>query len=309
MYFFQHFRTTRWPAAIGICLGLVAIPAVSLAKPQIGFRGLCFVVTGAVAFSLVSGIGYTFSRLIAYHHGGQRSVPNGAWSITAPLAYGGLTFLVPMLPWVAGEYVSPSHGLIATIFPDFRKEQARWFGSGDEQPAAATELATSPTSTAQTEKSVSHPSEKPPKASQGKASQTTPTTIVDTVLVANNSDAIRIRRIVDAYQKTASAAFQDGFTSLQRNEILDSASKQLGAAFSDFTTITIVSTVRDVIKNRDTYEIHTATPDVLSLQSCQLMTNNLLRVEGNNDKLMQVKGGDSIVIHGRLVFPMRVRLC
>jgi len=216
-----------------------------------------------------------------------------------------------MVPWVAGEFFSPPHGLLATIFPDFRKEQARWFGFEDEQPRAVTEPATSPkatvqteksTPTAQTQKSVSRPSDKPSKASQGNPSQTTPTTTVVDTSVANNSDAIRIRRIVDAYQKTASTAFEDGLTSLQRSEIFDSASKQLEAAFSDFKTITIFSTVRDVIKNGDAYEIRIATPEVLRLQSCQLVTDDLLRVEGNENKLMQVKGGDSIVIHGRLVF-------
>ena len=179
-YFFQHFRATRWPEAIGICLGLVAIPAASLIKPLIGFRGLCFVVAGAAALSLVSGIWYTFSRLIAYYLDGQRSVPRRARSIAAPLAYGGLMFLVPMVPWVAGEFFSPPHGLLATIFPDFRKEQARWFGFVDEKPCAPTKPATSPAPTAQTEKSVSRPSDKPSKASQGNPSPTTPTaTVVD----------------------------------------------------------------------------------------------------------------------------------
>ncbi len=151
-YFFQHFRATRWPEAVGICLGLVAIPAVSLTKPLIGFRGLCFVMAGAAALSLVSGIWYIFSRLIAYYLDGQRSVPHRVRSITALLAYGALMFLIPMVPWVAGEFFTPPHGLLATIFPDFRKEQARWFGLGDEQPRAATEPGTSPTPAAQTKK-------------------------------------------------------------------------------------------------------------------------------------------------------------
>ena len=46
----------------------------------------------------------------------------------APLAYGGLMFLVPMAPWITAEYFAPPHGLLATICPAFQEDQVKWFG-------------------------------------------------------------------------------------------------------------------------------------------------------------------------------------
>ena len=44
----------------------------------------------------------------------------------ARLTYGGWMFLIPMGLWVGAEYFAPPQGLLATIVPDLRKEQARW---------------------------------------------------------------------------------------------------------------------------------------------------------------------------------------
>lgn len=135
-YCVQNFATTRWLECIGICLGIIAIPFISLLKPVLGFSGLCFVLAGAAGLSVVSGMVYLFWCFIAYS---KRSSPNRAWSFMAPLAYGGLMFLVPMVPWIAAEYFTPRHGLLATIFPDFQKDQAKWFGLTPKEPSPAVE--------------------------------------------------------------------------------------------------------------------------------------------------------------------------
>jgi hypothetical protein len=123
----QHFAATHWPTAIGIALGVLALPFLSLSKPSIGFRGLCFILGAVIAVSLTSGSLYILSRLNAYYVGGQRSVPERARSALAPLAYAALMFLIPTIPLVIGEYFTPPDGLLVTMYPEFRKEQARWF--------------------------------------------------------------------------------------------------------------------------------------------------------------------------------------
>jgi hypothetical protein len=125
-YFRQHFAATHWPEAVGICLGLLSIPIVSLLKPVLGFRGMCFVLAGAVALSAVSGIVYAVQRFTAYFLHGERTVPLQASSWTARLTYGGWMFLIPMVPWVGAEYFAPPYGLLAAIAPNLRKEQSRW---------------------------------------------------------------------------------------------------------------------------------------------------------------------------------------
>jgi len=92
-----------------------------------GFRGLCFVIVGAVALSVASAILYTLGRLIDYYLVGHRVVPKRSWSLVAPLVYGSLMFLIPMVPWIGAECFTPPHGLLATMLPQFREEQARWF--------------------------------------------------------------------------------------------------------------------------------------------------------------------------------------
>lgn len=125
-YFRQHFAATHWPEAFGICLAILSIPIVSLLKPLLGLRGLCFVLAGALALSTVSGFVYAVQRLTAYFFTGERNVPIRPRSWMARLTYGGWMFLIPMGLWVGAEYFAPPQGLLATIVPDLRKEQSRW---------------------------------------------------------------------------------------------------------------------------------------------------------------------------------------
>ena len=127
-YLRQYFAATHWPAAFGICLGLLAIPIVSLLKPILEFRGMCIVLAGAFILSILSGIIYIVQRFAVFFFCGKRTVPDQATSWMARLTYGSLMFLIPMAPWVCAEYFGPPYGLMAAIAPDFRKEQARWFG-------------------------------------------------------------------------------------------------------------------------------------------------------------------------------------
>jgi len=127
-YLRQHFAATHWPAAFGICLGLLVIPVVSLLKPILEFRGLCIVLAGAFVLSIVSGIIYTVQRSAAFFFCGKRAVPDQTRSWMARLTYGSLMSLIPLAPWVVAEYFGPPYGLLAAIAPDLRKEQARWFG-------------------------------------------------------------------------------------------------------------------------------------------------------------------------------------
>ena len=138
-YYSRHFAATRGPAAAGICCGLLAIPAVSLLKPVLGFRGMCLALTGVLALAAISGILHMLARAVAYYSGGQHTVSDKSWSVTAPIMYGGLMFLLPTVPWVAAEYFTPPHGLLANLLPRFRSEQARWFHlpPDAQQPANA----------------------------------------------------------------------------------------------------------------------------------------------------------------------------
>ena len=139
-YLRRHFAATHWPEAFGICLGLLAIPIVSLLKPVLGFRGMCFVLAGIVAFSVLSGFVYMIQRVTGYFFRGERIVAIRPRSWTARLTYGGWMFLIPMSLWVGAEYFSPPYGLLAALAPDLRKEQSRWLRlpvadtvSGDEK--------------------------------------------------------------------------------------------------------------------------------------------------------------------------------
>jgi hypothetical protein len=140
-YFREHFATTHWPAVFGICCGLFSIPAVSFLKPVLGFRGMCFVLAGAVALAVASSVIYAIQRFTAYFLRGERSVPIQAKSWTARLAYGGWMFLIPMTTWVGTEYFTSPYGLLATIAPDLRKEQVRWLrlpiSEGDHQDSGS----------------------------------------------------------------------------------------------------------------------------------------------------------------------------
>ncbi len=125
-YLRKHFAATHWPEAFGICLAILSIPIVSLLKPILVFRGMCFVLAGALALSTVTGLVYVIQRLTAYFFRGERAVPIRPRSWMARLTYGGWMFLIPMGLWVGAEYFAPPQGLLATIVPDLRKEQARW---------------------------------------------------------------------------------------------------------------------------------------------------------------------------------------
>ena len=143
-YCFQHFAATHWPAAIGICCGVIALPFISLLKPLLGFRGLCFVLAGSLILSVASGIIYFIQRSMAYSLGGERTIPPNTKSWMARLAYGGLTFLVPMAPLVGAEYFTPDYGLLATIVPEFRKDQAKWLRLPSSEGEKAVSAAASP---------------------------------------------------------------------------------------------------------------------------------------------------------------------
>ena len=162
----QHFAATHWPAAFGICCGLLSIPIVSLLKPILGFRGMCFVLAGAVAVSFANGIVYAIQRIAAFVSG-ERSVSSEAKSWTARLAYGGWMFLIPMAPWVGAEYFTSPYGLLATIRTDLRKEQARWL----RLPTADAEQQDTGT-TASGDKRV-------PRTEDGGATQASPQSHVD----------------------------------------------------------------------------------------------------------------------------------
>ncbi len=85
------------------------------------------IVAGAGA---LSGLLYFGMRLYAYWVVRTHTISNHAHSYTATFAYFCFTMLIPLTPLLIAECFTPSHGLLATLVPQFQKEQTSWFRTG-----------------------------------------------------------------------------------------------------------------------------------------------------------------------------------
>jgi len=77
----QHFAATPLARSIRNLLWVAVNPIVSLLKPVLGFRGMCFVLAGAAGIATVSGTVYVVRRFVAYFFSSRadRSVMARSW--------------------------------------------------------------------------------------------------------------------------------------------------------------------------------------------------------------------------------------
>lgn len=123
-YWARYFADTRGPWAYGVCLGLIAIPTLSLLKPVIGFKGLAIALVVVILQSLSLLAIYSLQRAVAYLRQRQRTVPDEAQSRTAALGFTGLLLCIMITPLVAAEFFTPRCGLVATLMPQLQEPQA-----------------------------------------------------------------------------------------------------------------------------------------------------------------------------------------
>ena len=126
-YLMQHFVATRWPAAFGVCCGMLAAPVIGLLKPVLGLYGMVAILATVAGAGAVCGVVYLLARFFAYWLGGEKTVSDYVPSYAGAITYFCLTLLAPLVPLLIAECFTPPHGLLATIVPQFQKEQARWF--------------------------------------------------------------------------------------------------------------------------------------------------------------------------------------
>ena len=130
-YLAAHFIATRWPAAFGVCCGMLAVPVISFLKPVSGLHGMVVVLATVAGVGAASGLLYLTTRWYAFWIIGANTVPNKARSSLAAVTHFCLMCLVPLVPLLIAECFTPPHGLLATIVPQFQTEQARWLNRGD----------------------------------------------------------------------------------------------------------------------------------------------------------------------------------
>ncbi|NLS95281.1 MAG: hypothetical protein GXX96_24335 [Planctomycetaceae bacterium] len=124
-YWSCHFAQTRGPWAFGVALGLIVVPVLSLLKPAIGMRGLVIVLVAVVVLSLTLLLIYTYQRLVAYFLTRTTELLNRPRSRIAPFGFTSLLLAIVIGPLVAGESFVPECGLLATLVPQLKEEQAR----------------------------------------------------------------------------------------------------------------------------------------------------------------------------------------
>ena len=128
-YWAHYFADTRGPWAYGVCLGLIAIPTLSLLKPAIGLKGQAITLAVVILLSsLVLSI-YSLQRAVAYFPRRQRTEPDAARSRTAALGFTGLLLCIMITPLVGAEFFTSHYGLVATLIPQLQEPHAylTWF--------------------------------------------------------------------------------------------------------------------------------------------------------------------------------------
>ncbi len=125
-YLRRHFAETHGLPVWGLCVGLLAVPAISLFKPVWGLLGLLAVTAALLVLTLAVGTVYAVQRMLVYFLCKRRTVGGDAQSWLASLTYSCLKCLILVVLITLVECFTPSYGLLATLVPQFRDEQARW---------------------------------------------------------------------------------------------------------------------------------------------------------------------------------------
>ena len=121
-YLWRHWGQTRGSWFLPVFVGVLAVPALSLLKPIIGFRGLAYAAGGCLALTAGCFVLYLLKQTGAYLLGGERSVTEKSSSVLARFAYSGLLFGLFFLgPLAAAEYFTPPTGLLATAVPPLQE--------------------------------------------------------------------------------------------------------------------------------------------------------------------------------------------
>jgi hypothetical protein len=114
----------------------MAMAALSLLKPTLGYRGIVLSVAAVAGLTVVSALWFLERRISAYFLRYDRHVPDDPQSWSSIIAHGGMTALLPLCLLVAVEYSNPRHGALATLIPRLKDEQRRWLPSVENSSEA-----------------------------------------------------------------------------------------------------------------------------------------------------------------------------
>jgi hypothetical protein len=123
-----YFRAARGPWALGIALALVSYPLLSFLKPKIEFGGLFCVALLWLVGSLVALAAFFLQNSYAFLLSNERTMPTRAKAFFAFAGYQSFCVAMALAPLVAAEKLSPDRGLLTTLAPALRKDQAKWLG-------------------------------------------------------------------------------------------------------------------------------------------------------------------------------------
>ena len=118
---------------LAFVLGLIAMAALSLLKPTLGYRGIVLIVAVVAGLAVVAAFWFFLRRISGYFLGHERYVPGDAHSWSSVIAYGGMTALLPLCLLIAIEYFNSQHAALATLIPRLKQEQRRWLASVEDK--------------------------------------------------------------------------------------------------------------------------------------------------------------------------------
>jgi hypothetical protein len=137
----QHYVQTRGMPVTGICVGILAAPALSLAKPFFAVRGLVLVVLAIVGLWGLGRCCHALGRLIDFYCRRRTEVPPAAKSFPAQASYFCKCLLILVAPVVVLECITPERGALVAVLPALGDLQAP-FLSGSDQTVASSDLVT-----------------------------------------------------------------------------------------------------------------------------------------------------------------------
>ena len=130
-YWTDYYRATHglgiW--SLGIILGLVSMPLLSLLKPLLGFKGILWIWLGLAGIAGTATVVFLVRRALAYYLRNEWIVPQDVTSWSSLVAHACWTMLIPLCLLVAVEFFAPPIGIVTTLVPSFREDQARWVES------------------------------------------------------------------------------------------------------------------------------------------------------------------------------------
>ncbi len=137
-YLQQHFAGSRGSAIWGVCAGVAAALLLSLAKPVLGFGGMLVVCEVILVVAFAAGLAYAIEQYLAFVAQKQeKAADEDTRSWLAPFLFGCLMFLIPIGVLTVIESFTPRYGLVATIIPGLRGDDAIQAEPWSESFAAA----------------------------------------------------------------------------------------------------------------------------------------------------------------------------